>query len=192
VVRAAFVSRRPPLPGLPQTRATRPRPFSPAAPPPSPGPFPATGTQTTGFAGRIAVNPALLADPTKLTVFQLAPPTPAGDSTRPTFISDQLTKAAFLFSPATGIGGSAAPFNGTVSGLVGQIIAQRGQAANAATSLKQGQDIVVSALQQRFKDTSGVNIDVEMANLLTLQNTYGANARVMSTVKQLFETLMQM
>ena len=152
----------------------------------------ATGMQTTGFAGRIAVNPALLADPTKLTVFQLAPPTPAGDSTRPTFISDQLTKAAFLFSPATGIGGSAAPFNGTLSGFIGQIITQQGQAANAATSLQQGQDIVVNALQQRFKDTSGVNIDAEMANLLTLQNAYGANARVMSTVKQLFDTLMQM
>lgn len=156
------------------------------------GAITATGTQTTGFAGRIAVNPALLADPTKLTVFQLAPPTPAGDSTRPTFISDQLTKAAFLFSPATGIGGSAAPFNGTLSGFIGQIIAQQGQAANAATSLQEGQDIVVNALQQRFKDTSGVNIDAEMANLLTLQNAYGANARVMSTVKQLFETLMQM
>jgi len=152
----------------------------------------ATGMQTTGFAGRIAVNPALLADPTKLTVFQLAPPTPAGDSTRPTFISDQLTKAAFLFSPATGIGGSPAPFNGTLSGFIGQIITQQGQAANAATSLQQGQDIVVNALQQRFKDTSGVNIDAEMANLLTLQNAYGANARVMSTVKQLFDTLMQM
>ena len=156
------------------------------------GTITATGTQTSGFAGRIAVNPALLADPTKLTVFQLAPPTPAGDSTRPTFISDQLTKAAFLFSPATGIGGSAAPFNGTLSGFVGQIIAQQGQAANAAISLQEGQDIVVNALQQRFKDTSGVNIDVEMANLLTLQSAYGANARVMSTVKQLFETLMQM
>jgi len=152
----------------------------------------ATGMQTAGFAGRIAVNPALLADPTKLTVFQLAPPTPAGDSTRPTFISDQLTKAAFLFSPATGIGGSAAPFNGTLSGFIGQIITQQGQAANAATSLQQGQDIVVNALQQRFKDTSGVNIDAEMANLLTLQNAYGANARVMSTVKQLFDTLLQM
>ncbi len=156
------------------------------------GAITATGTQATGFAGRIAVNPALLADPTKLTVFQLAPPTPAGDATRPTFISDQLTKAAFLFSPATGIGGSAAPFNGRLSGFIGQIIAQQGQAANAAINLQEGQDIVVNALQQRFKDTSGVNIDVEMANLLTLQSAYGANARVMSTVKQLFETLMQM
>jgi flagellar hook-associated protein 1 FlgK len=30
-----------------------------------------------------------------------------------------------------------------------------------------------------------------MANLLTLQNAYSANARVMSAVKDMFDTLMQ-
>src|SRR5205807_1477483 len=104
------------------------------------------GAQTNGFAGRIAVNPALLADPTKLVVFQTAPPTPAGDSTRPSFLRDQLASANFLYSPATGIGGSATPFNGTLSAFIGQLVSQQGQAANAATNLKQGQDIVVNAL----------------------------------------------
>src|SRR5438477_756294 len=70
------------------------------------GAITAAGTQTTGFAGRIAVNPAVLADPTKLVVFNAAPPTPAGDSTRPSFIRDQLTSANFLYSPSTGVGGS--------------------------------------------------------------------------------------
>ncbi len=50
---------------------------------------------------------------------------------------------------------------------------------------------MVNALQQRFSDGAAVNIDVEMANLLTLQNAYGANARVMSTVKEMFDQLMQ-
>jgi flagellar hook-associated protein 1 FlgK len=57
--------------------------------------------------------------------------------------------------------------------------------------LKAGQDIVVNALQTRFDSTSGVNIDTEMAKLLTLQNDYGANARVMSTVKAMLDALMQ-
>ena len=51
------------------------------------------------------------------------------------------------------------------------------QAANAATNLQQGQDTVLSALQQRFNDQSGVNIDTEMSNLIALQNAYSANAR---------------
>ncbi len=38
--------------------------------------------------------------------------------------------------------------------------------------------------QQRFSDGAAVNIDVEMASLLTLQNAYGANARVMATVER--------
>jgi flagellar hook-associated protein 1 FlgK len=156
------------------------------------GEITADGTQTTGFAGRIAVNPALFTDPTRLVIFQTAPPTPLGDATRPNFISDQLTSGAFLFSPATGIGGSAAPFDGTLSAFIGQVVGFQAQAANAATNLKDGQEIVVNALQQRFTEKSGVSIDLEMSRLLTLQNAYGANARVMTTVKQMFDILLQM
>jgi flagellar hook-associated protein 1 FlgK len=115
-----------------------------------------------------------------------------GDATRPNFISDQLTSASLMFSSATGIGGSAAPFNGTLSAFIGQVVGFQGQAANEATNLKDGQDIVVNALQQRFTEKSGVSIDLEMSRLLTLQNAYGANARVMTTVNQMFETLLRM
>lgn len=156
------------------------------------GAITANGAQTTGFAGRIAVNPALFADPTRLVIFQTTPATPPGDATRPNFISDQLTSASFLFSPATGIGGSAAPFNGRLSAFIGQVVGFQAQAANAATNLKDGQEIVVNALQQRFNEKSGVSIDLEMSRLLTLQNAYGANARVMTTVKQMFDILLQM
>jgi flagellar hook-associated protein 1 FlgK len=51
---------------------------------------------------------------------------------------------------------------------------------------------VVTTLQQRFNDSAGVNVDQEMGNLLTLQNSYAANARVLSAVKDLLDTLMQM
>ena len=40
-------------------------------------------------------------------------------------------------------------------------------AAEAAANLTKGQDVVFNALQQRFSDVSAVNIDQEMANLLT-------------------------
>ena len=54
-----------------------------------------------------------------------------------------------------------------------------------------GQDTVVTALQQRFNDRSGVNINTEMSNLIALQNAYGANARVMSTIQQMMSALIQ-
>ena len=51
--------------------------------------------------------------------------------------------------------------------------------------------MVVNALKQRFNDGSSVNIDQEMSNLLTLQTAYGANARVLSAVKDMIDTLLK-
>jgi flagellar hook-associated protein 1 FlgK len=150
------------------------------------------GTQRTGFSGRISVNNALMADPSRLVVYQTAPQTPAGDATRPSFMLDQLTNAQYDFSRSTGVGGTSAPFHGTLTAFTSQVVSQQSQAALGAANLKQGQDLVVSALQQRFTDTSGVNVDTEMARLLTLQSAYGANARVMTAIKQMLDTLLQM
>ena len=148
------------------------------------------GSQSVGLAGRIAVNPAVASDPSTLIMFQ--PGTAAGDNTRPNFILQQLTNGSFTFSSNTGIGTAGAPFTGTLTTYLRQVISQQGEAATSATNLKQGQDVVLNALQQRFNDTSGVNVDQEMANLLTLQNSYSANARVLSVVKDMFDALIQM
>jgi flagellar hook-associated protein 1 len=150
------------------------------------------GAQIVGFAGRIAVNGALLADPAKLIVYQTSPPTLAGDPTRPNFIHQQLTGAAITFAPESGVGSAALPFQGSLPAYLRQVISQQGQAAATAGNLSQGQEVVVNALRQRVNDASGVNVDQEMANLLSLQNAYGANARVMSAVKELFDLLLRM
>lgn len=154
------------------------------------GAITAAGSESVGLAGRIAVNAALLADPSGLVSYQTG--TAAGDSTRPDFILQQLTSASLLFSPNTGIGTAASPFSGSLSTFLRQTISQQGEAASAASNLKQGQDIVLATLQQRFNDSAGVNIDQEMGNLLTLQNSYAANARVLSAVKDMLNLLMQM
>ncbi len=154
------------------------------------GAITSSGSQTTGLAGSIEVNPALVASPGSLVAY--ASDTTAGDPTRPNFILNQLTNASLTYSPATGVGTSSSPYSGTLNDYMSQVVSQQSQASNAATNLQQGQDTVVSALQQRFNDQSGVNIDTEMSNLIALQNAYGANARVMSTVQQMMATLLQM
>jgi flagellar hook-associated protein 1 len=156
------------------------------------GAITASGPQSLGFAGRITVNGALIADPTRLVTYQLAPPTAAGDATRPNFIYDKLVNATLAFSPQAGIGTQASPFAGSLVSYMRQMISQQGGAADGANSLKQGQDLVVKSLQQRFDDGSGVNVDTEMATLLQLQNAYGANARVMTTVRDLLDLLLKM
>jgi flagellar hook-associated protein 1 FlgK len=155
------------------------------------GAITAAGSQQTGFAGRITVNAALFSDPSKLSVFNTAPPTPAGDTTRSDFIFSQLTSGTFTYSPQTGLGSAATPFKGTLTNYVQQFLSLQGNAATSATQLQQGQDVVVNTLQQKVKSTSGVNIDTELANLIAIQNNYAANAHVLSAVQNVLTTLLQ-
>ncbi len=67
----------------------------------------------------------------------------------------------------------------------------QGNAAASAQQLSDGQDVVLNTLQKKMNSTSGVDIDEEMASLLSLQNAYAANARVMSTINSMFQSLMQ-
>ena len=150
-----------------------------------------SGSQMTGLAGRITVNAALLTNPSSLSVYSTSPPTAAGDTTRPDFLYSQLTSGTFTYSPQTGLGSSTSPFTGTITGFMQQFLSQQSNAAASATQLQQGQDVVVNTLQQKFNSTSGVNIDTEMANLIALQNSYAANAHVMSVVQSMMTTLLQ-
>jgi flagellar hook-associated protein 1 FlgK len=169
---------------------TSPMPFFLDGNKPYTGAISSTGLQFTGFAGRITLNAGIVADPSTLISYQ--PGTASGDPTRPNFLYNQLTSASLTYSPSTGIGTALAPYRGSLPSYVQQVLSQQGDAADAASQLAQGQDMVVNALQQRFNNDSGVNIDEEMSNLLTLQNAYAANARVLTTIKDMFDMLMQM
>lgn len=149
------------------------------------------GSQMTGYAGRISVNPALLNNPSALSTYSTSPTTAAGDTTRSDYLFTQLTSATFSYSPQTGLGSTAQPFTGTVTSYLQQFIGQQGNAATQATQLQQGQDVVVATLQQKFNSTSGVSIDTEMSNLIALQNSYAANAHVMSVIQSMMTTLLQ-
>jgi flagellar hook-associated protein 1 FlgK len=155
------------------------------------GAITANGSQQTGLAGRITVNAALVADPSKFTVYNVSPLTSPGDTTRPDHLYSQLTTGTFAYSPQTGLGTAATPFNGTLSTFMQQFLSLQSNTATSATQLQQGQDVVVNALQQKVKSVSGVSIDGEMANLIGLQNNYAANAHVMSVVQSMMTSLLQ-
>ena len=155
------------------------------------GQITASGSQMTGLAGRISVNAAVVANPSALSVYSTSAPTAAGDNTRSDFLFSQLTSATFNYSPATGLGSAAQPFNGTVTSYLQQFMSQQSNAATLATQLQQGQSVVVSTLQQKFNSTAAVNIDTEMSNLIQVQNTYAANAHIMSVVQSMMQALLQ-
>ncbi|MBN8990837.1 MAG: flagellar hook-associated protein FlgK [Rhizobiales bacterium] len=155
------------------------------------GAITANGSQQTGLAGRISINTALLGDPSRSIIYSTNPLTAAADTSRSDFILTQLSTGSYRYSPQTGIGTTGAPFTGTLTNFARQFISQQGEAANAAKQLADGQDVVLNTLQNKVSATSGVNIDDEMAHLLALQNAYSANARVMSSIKQMYDTLIQ-
>jgi flagellar hook-associated protein 1 FlgK len=155
------------------------------------GAITANGSQQIGLAARISINTALLGDPSRTIIYSTNPLTASGDTARSDFILTQLSSGTYRYSPQTGIGTTGAPFTGTLTNFVKQFISQQGEAANAAKQLANGQDVVLNTLQNKMSATSGVNIDDEMAHLLALQNAYSANARVMSSIKQMYDTLIQ-
>jgi len=154
------------------------------------GAFGANGSQSVGFAGRISVNPALLADPSKLVGYDAS--TSIGDPTRPSLIYDRLTSASYDYSGTVGLGSAAAPFNSSLPGYLRQVLSTQGAAASNAQSLADGQSVVVNALKERVQQASGVNIDEEMSNLIALQTAYGANARVLTAVRDILDLLLNM
>lgn len=155
------------------------------------GAITASGSQMTGLAGRIAVNTQLVNDPTRMSVYNTSPVTPAGDTTRSDYLYSQLTNAVFSYSPQSGLGSASQPFTGSVSNFLQQFLSVQANAATQATQLQQGQSVVVSTLQAKFDSTSSVNLDSEMSNLIQLQNAYAANAHVMSVVQSMMNTLLQ-
>ena len=155
------------------------------------GQITASGSQMTGLAGRITVNAAVAANPSALSVYSTSPTTPSGDNTRSDFLFSQLTSGTFSYSPQTGLGSAAQPFNGSITNYLQQFISQQGNASTLATQLQKGQSVVVSTLQQKFNSTAAVNIDTEMSNLIQVQNTYAANAHLMSVVQSMMQSLMQ-
>lgn len=151
------------------------------------------GPQKRGFSTAIRVNPALLADPSRLIVYDTILPgtTNAGDPARPSFLRDQLQSWETDFTPAISLTGSTAIYRGTSAQFIDRVIATQSQASSNATALQEGQEIVVSTLRERVADVSGVSTDQELGDLIQIQNTYSANARIVSAVREMFDALLR-
>jgi len=68
-------------------------------------------------------------------------------------------------------------------------IAQLGQNAKQAGVMVENQDLLVQHLSDRQEALSGVSLDEETANLLQYQHTYEAASRVMTTVDEMLDVI---
>jgi flagellar hook-associated protein 1 FlgK len=165
-----------------------------------------------GFSRDITVNPAVVAEPTLVRDGTNAitgaafTPNSSGDTGFTTLINRVLTYAfgtdaqagvALPASNTTGLGASGTlslPYT-SQSSLAATAAAFAGAEANAsaeATSNASNATALQTALQSTLSQSASVNVDQEMSNMVSLQNAYAANARVITTVQSLYQVLEQM
>ena len=77
----------------------------------------------------------------------------------------------------------------TVEDYAARLVARHTGESSAATTADTSAQALVSGLEERFSTRSSVDVDAELASMVSLQNTYAANARVMSTVQSMYDAL---
>jgi flagellar hook-associated protein 1 FlgK len=101
--------------------------------------------------------------------------------------SDNVTQlSAFMDRPLDSKGGS------SLSDQYNQIINQVTQGSAAAQSTADGYKTFEGSLEGQQQSVSGVSIDEEAVNMLTLQRIYQASAKYIQTISDLLDTLLKM
>ncbi|MEO1067119.1 MAG: flagellar hook-associated protein FlgK, partial [Pseudomonadota bacterium] len=136
-----------------------------------------SGPGLVGFAGRIEVSSAVVSDPSLISRFS-ATNTAAGDSARVDFILEQIRGDVRTYSPSTGLGAPSNPIKATAADFLQTIISSQGQRASNAERDADASQVSFNNVQERFQAESAVNIDVELARLIELEQAFQANARV--------------
>ena len=168
-----------------------------------------------GFSGIVTVNPAVVATPSLVrdgtqavvgspggaSAFTPNPNNQAGFTGMITRVLDfalgAQVQAGVAQTPAavTGLGASgtlAAPFGGAgtlgdyANSLTASQSADAGAAATTATDTGDTQTAMSTSLQNKI----GVSMDSQLSLMVQLQNAYGANAKIISTIQSMFTALL--
>lgn len=81
--------------------------------------------------------------------------------------------------------------NTTLGQYAAFVVGNAAVMAEAATSREEDTRALQLTVSQRRQDVSGVNIDEELAQMVVFQNAYNASARMITTVQQMFDQLLQ-
>ena len=75
--------------------------------------------------------------------------------------------------------------------LFGLMIAKVGSSVNSSKIAAEVQEENMIAAKEAESEFSGVNLDTEAAALIEFQQAYQASARILSTARELFQSLME-
>jgi flagellar hook-associated protein 1 FlgK len=166
-----------------------------------------------GYAATIQVNPSVTTNPslvrdgTKADSSGTFTPNPPGGPAgftglitaivNATFGSQTQSGAALPAFNTSGLGASGnlvAPFNANnvaLGDFATSLVSSQAQQSAAATDSLANEQALQTSLNAKMSAVSGVNMDAEMSHMLTLQNAYSANARVIAAVQSMFAQLLQ-
>jgi flagellar hook-associated protein 1 FlgK len=134
-----------------------------------------TPTSATGFAGQITVNPNVTTNPALIRDGTPATANTSGDAGFTGLIGTILS--------TTLNGGT-----GTLATMTTGFTAQEASVSSAAQTASTAANSLTTALTTQASTTSGVSVDQQMGLLVTLQNAYAANAKVVSIAQQMWQT----
>ncbi|MBZ9636032.1 flagellar hook-associated protein FlgK [Clostridium sp. FP1] len=106
--------------------------------------------------------------------------------------ADFLSKSSSLFSldPVLGVKTIASSVNGmTVSGYFTDIVNRLAVQTQEAKRIVKNHEALLSGLDESRTSISGVSLDEEMANMIQFQHAYQANAKIISTVDELLDVV---
>ncbi len=173
-----------------------------------------------GFAAQIQVNSAVTATPSLVRDgvqdtaalspgASVVPPNPTGAAGYTTLISNIVNNSfgadavagdsttAYAAIPQTGLGASgtlALPFQppATLAAFAADLLTSQSEQTESATNVLSTSTAYQGTLQASLQSATGVSIDTEMSNMITLENAYGANAKVMDAVESMWTDLLAM
>ncbi len=171
-----------------------------------------------GYAGTVTVNPAVVATPSLVrdgtqavagsaTGPSAFTPNPTGGLSGFTTLISRVLNYALGDQAQTGVAQSALATSGLgPSGTLGATFtaplalgdyanaltaSQSSDSANATAQATDTQGVQTS-LQKMLTGATGVDMDTELGKMIQLQNAYGANAKVITTVQAMFADVLAM
>jgi flagellar hook-associated protein 1 FlgK len=156
-----------------------------------------TATNMTGLASQIEVNANV--DPSQGGSVNLLRDGGISDPSGSTYTYNSTGAASYsgriqqlttaidapqTFDPSAGLGASNS-LSGYANASVSWLQAQNQQASDAASY----QSSVVSQASSALSNTTGVNLDTEMTNMLNIENSYTTTAKLLTTVNDMFSAL---
>ncbi len=135
------------------------------------GAVPPAGTQ--GLAQTIQVNPAVRATPAMLR-----------DGAGATTAAGDTTLIGAILKTVLGTG------SGTLAGTASDLVATHANLASEAAGRLATDQAIQTSLGTKLDAATGVSVDTELSAMVRLQNSYGANAKVVATVQAMWTQLL--